>query len=85
LLSIEDNSFNATAVSVEKGAINITLSNGRYFIAPLRLLPELNDMTDKKLNDVEILEAGRGIMFGDKEAITVLRIIGFDISPIGSL
>jgi len=52
------------------------MMNGRRVVAPVWLFPELENLESQDFKDVELIEGGSGILIGDKEAITVPRIVG---------
>ena len=81
-LAVDESAYSAVSVSIHDGDIDLMLMNGRKVTAPLWLFPELADMTEDDLKDVELIEGGLGVLIGDKEAVTVLRITGLDSSGV---
>jgi len=70
----------ATAVEIQGNEISLSMMNGWRIIAPIWLFFELEGMNSEDLNDVELIEGGSGILIGDKEAVTVRRIVGMESS-----
>jgi len=81
-LAVDESAYSAVSVCIHDGDIDLTLMNGRKIAAPLWLFPELTEMTEDDLNDVELIEGGLGVLIGDKEAVSVLRITGLDSGDI---
>jgi len=79
---VDESAYSAVSVCIHDGDIDLTLMNGRKVAAPLWLFPELTEMTEDDLNDVELIEGGLGVLIGDKEAVTVLRITGLDSDKV---
>jgi len=77
-LAIDESAYKAASVKITDGNIYIELLNGRHVSAPIWLFEELAGFSDKELDDVEVIEAGRGILVGDREAVTVARVLGLD-------
>jgi len=70
--------LNGADLSRNDHLIYIELLNGRHVSAPIWLFEELAGFSDEELDDVEVIEAGRGILVGDREAVTVARVLGLD-------
>ncbi len=77
-LAIDESAYKAASVQITDGKIYIELLNGRRVSAPIWLFEELAGFSDDELDDVEVIEAGRGILVGDREAVTVARLLGLD-------
>jgi len=77
-LAIDESAYKAASVQITDGKIYIELLNGRRVSAPIWLFEELAGFSDDELGDVEVIEAGRGILVGDREAVTVARVLGLD-------
>jgi len=77
-LAIDESAYKAASARITDGKIYIELLNGRRVSAPIWLFEELAGFSDDELDDVEVIEAGRGILVGDREAVTVARLLGLD-------
>ncbi len=77
-LAIDESAYKAASAQITDGKIYIELLNGRRVSAPIWLFEELAGFSDDELDDVEVIEAGRGILVGDREAVTVARLLGLD-------
>ena len=78
---VDENAIKANAAEWVGDELHVEMMNGCTFIVPRWLLPELKSMAMAQLNDIEIIDGGRGILFGDKEGVSMQRLLG--IMPEG--
>ena len=56
-------------------SLHVEMLDGRAFAVQRRRLPELNVLTWSQLAEIEIIDGGRGILFGDAEGVSVRRLL----------
>jgi len=73
---IDDNAIKASAAKWQGDSLHVEMMNGRTLIVPIWLLPELKELSPDEISNIEIIEGGRGLLFGDTEAISMETLIG---------
>ncbi len=73
---VDENASKASAARWVGDDLHVEMMNGRTIIVPRWLLPELKDMTRAQLEEIEIIDGGRGILFGDVEGVSMQRLLG---------
>ena len=80
-LRVDSSAYRAASARVEDDILTVELMNGRVVKVPLIFFSELGEMEKTSREDVEVIIDGSGLMFGDQEAITMLRVLGIDETP----
>ena len=76
---IPDDAIAAVNVTYKNDAIRVELDNGRVVTAPLDFLPLIkNNVKERDLKDIHLIDGGTGVMFGDGEAVSIVTILGLD-------
>jgi len=73
---VDENAIKANAARWVGEDLHVEMMNGRTIIVPRWLLPELKDMTRAQMEEIEIIDGGRGILFGDMEGVSMQRLLG---------
>ena len=76
---IPEDAIVASHVTYQNGVICLKLENGRLVKAPLDSLPLIkNNVKEKDLEGVCLIDGGTAVMFGDGEAVSIVTIVRLD-------
>ena len=70
-----DGNIKVKAAKWVEDSLHVEMLDGSVFVAPRRRLPELSVLTRSQLAGIEIIDGGRGILFGDAEGVSVRRLL----------
>jgi len=73
---VDENDIKANNAKWQRDSLHVEMMNGRELIVPSWLLPELQYLSNDELHEIEIIDGGRGVLFGDQEGVSMQRLLG---------